>query len=143
MRSRTKISIPAFVSPLTRFVAREAKATKRPSSLTAGSWLFPPAAWASALSMLTRSVVPAVAIADEYVDEPVGISGYEVGGEGLERDDTAIGVNGGEVDLPMGPPISLDFGAVHTHALRRAGHKVANEHVHEAIRVTGHEESGA
>ena len=56
-RSRTNTSCDPLVSPGTRLVAREAKATKRPSALSAGSELTPFAS-VPALSTLTRSVVP-------------------------------------------------------------------------------------
>jgi len=39
--SWTKMSETAFVSPATRFVATDAKATQRPSALSAGVWLAP------------------------------------------------------------------------------------------------------
>jgi hypothetical protein len=47
-----------LVSPVTRLVASEAKATKRPSALIAGSRLSP-LPWTLPLETLTRVVVPA------------------------------------------------------------------------------------
>ena len=58
VRSRRKTSPALLVSPATRLLATEVNATKRPSSLMAASKL-PLVAWASLLSTLTRSVVPA------------------------------------------------------------------------------------
>src|SRR6266516_4102455 len=56
-RSRTNTSSNPFVSPGTRFVAREVNATKRPSALTDGSRL-KPSACLPLLLTLTRSVSP-------------------------------------------------------------------------------------
>src|SRR5439155_233563 len=59
-RSRTNTSCHPLVSPGTRWVAREEKATKRPSALIAGLLRVSPPLFASfpALSTFTRSVVP-------------------------------------------------------------------------------------
>src|SRR5579884_3565931 len=58
-RSRTKTSVRWFVSPGTRLVASEAKATNRPSADSAGVTLarLP---WTPLVSTLTRSVAPVV-----------------------------------------------------------------------------------
>src|SRR5258706_236174 len=56
------MSSALLVSPATRFVEPDVKATKRPSALMVGS-SFPKFAWFPALSTLTRSVVPGAASA--------------------------------------------------------------------------------
>ena len=56
-RSWTKMSLVALVSPATRLVARESKATKRPSPLMVARAL-KKSPWLPALSTLTLSVVP-------------------------------------------------------------------------------------
>src|SRR5205085_986013 len=56
LRSRTKTSLTAFVSPATRLLADERKATKRPSGEIAGS-LLPPLPCAPCESTLTRFVL--------------------------------------------------------------------------------------
>ena len=55
-RSRRKMSRSPLVSPATRFVAADSKATKRPSCVIEARVLSPPAASASADDTLTRSV---------------------------------------------------------------------------------------
>src|SRR6266516_1434231 len=57
-RSRTKTSVVAFVSPVTRFAASLAKATSRAALETAGA-LLPPLASVPCDEMLTRLVTPA------------------------------------------------------------------------------------
>src|SRR2546430_856583 len=61
-----KTSQVPLVSPGTRLVASEVKATKRPSGLIAGLEALPPSPSFPALSTLTRSVAPA--------DAPVGVA---------------------------------------------------------------------
>src|SRR5439155_19249934 len=61
-RTRTNTSATLLVSPGTRLVALEVKATKRPSPLIPTPEL-PAFPWFPALSTLTRSVVPACAAA--------------------------------------------------------------------------------
>ncbi len=55
-RSRRKTSVAKLVSPETRLVASESKATSRPSPLSVGTRLFP-LPWAPELETLTRVVV--------------------------------------------------------------------------------------
>ena len=57
-RSRTNTSGCPLVSPGTRLVAADQKATKRPSALIAGEGELLPSAWAPVVVRLTRSVLP-------------------------------------------------------------------------------------
>ena len=71
-RSCTKMSAVMALSPVTRLVAKEAKATKRPSALMAGmsaaaslAWFpwVPRVPWSARFGTLTLSVVPGFALA--------------------------------------------------------------------------------
>jgi hypothetical protein len=57
LRSRTNTSVAPFVSPGTRLVASDAKATSRPSALIEGYVLAPPVDSPPALVKLARLIV--------------------------------------------------------------------------------------
>ena len=88
-RSRTKTSLASLVSPGTRLVASDAKATKRPSAEIAG-----PELSAIALDAARADADPLgrarLAVADEDVAHAVGVARHQVGGGRAEGDEAPV-----------------------------------------------------
>src|SRR5262249_7797212 len=75
----------------------------------------------------------APAVADEDVEEPVGVPGHEVAGSAVEGHEAAVG--GDRRALEADGAVPLRPGGVDAHALGRAALAVANEEVEDSVRV--------
>lgn len=137
VRSRTKTSTFPLVSAETRLVAPDMKTTSRPFRLTVGLEL-----GASPLRLVAAHAdqlgEPVLAIVDEHVEVPVGISGDEVAGEGLEHDPTTVGADGSE----RAGRVGLLPGAAQADPLGPPRCEVAHEDVVDPVRVVGHQVGG-
>ena len=142
VRSRTKTSEEALVSPATRFVADDSNATYRPEPLSDGAELGP-LDCVDPVAVLMRLVVVMHGdglhnAADEDVRHCVGVAADQVRRLGPERDDVAV-----VADRRLhARPVGLHEPEVDADEAGRAGRHAAPEDVLDCVRVARDEIAG-
>ena len=123
-RSRTNTSSLPLVSPGTRLLASELKATKRPSAEIAGSKLSP-LPWTPPGPRLTRWVVPVWRSRTNTSSTPLVSPGTRL----VASESKATKRPSAEIAGPDAGTVALDAARADAHPLGRARLAVADEHV--------------
>src|SRR5207249_5178119 len=81
---------------------------------------------------------PRLYVAHEHVQDGIGVAGYQIGRQRLERDDATVGAD----RWAAAEAIRVAPGGVDAHPGGRARLPVADEHVRDAVAVAGYDVAG-